>query len=330
MTLEEILVAMDCAPSKKGYQILQVLEFLYLGNSVKSTAQTLHFAESTLYRWIKRFNEKGLDALVFKGGSGRPRKIPLEKFQAEYVPIILEPARVEEDNLSAIKFHRYLREECQESLCYQTLLNYLHESKISQVVPRPSVTGKQDEERRSEYLIKFKDLVTAEREIWFCDEVGFEGDPRPRSKWVKVGSKPVAGRTSEHLRYSAIGSVNAISGELVSLVVPEVDGEIFQVYLDELSKATKERAIILVLDNASWHKSSKLNWHNITGLYLPPYSPDFNPIENLWRYMKLNYFAGWYAKTIEELIEKICSAFQDMTTNKAQIQSTTNSAYLVR
>jgi transposase len=49
------------------------------------------------------------------------------------------------------------------------------------------------------------------------------------------------------------------------------------------------KTIYLVLDNASWHKTKKLNWYHIEPLYLPPYSPDFNPIERLWQHLKSNY-----------------------------------------
>jgi transposase len=44
----------------------------------------------------------------------------------------------------------------------------------------------------------------------------------------------------------------------------------------------RNKKVILVLDNASWHKAKSLNWHHIEPVYLPPYSPDFNPIERFW------------------------------------------------
>ncbi|MCC6881209.1 MAG: transposase, partial [Verrucomicrobiales bacterium] len=44
--------------------------------------------------------------------------------------------------------------------------------------------------------------------------------------------------------------------------------------------------IWLVVDNASWHHSKALDWHHIKPLHLPPYSPDFNPIERLWQHLR--------------------------------------------
>ena len=325
---EELHLAKQSAPTKQGFIRYQALEFLYKGDSNHEVAERSGVKVRTIQRWIKLFNAEGLDGLALKGKSGRPRKIPIDKFQAEYLPIILDPKLAGEDSFTAIKFHTFLKENYEENLCYQTLLNYYHEQRLSLIVPRPNVTDKQDTEKRESFIQTIRKLAEHKKEIWFSDEVGFEGDPRPRARWVKKGSKPVNGRASEHIRFSAIGSINPLSGEIMSLVVPGADQKIFQVYLDELSKATKQREIHLVLDNASWHKANGLKWHNIKPIYLPPYSPDYNPIENLWRFMKLNFFNNWYAKTVEELIDRICIAFNSLTAQ--QIKSTTNPSHLFR
>lgn len=325
---DEVLTAMRCAPTQQGYEIYQGIKFLYQGYSIQETARLSEVTDRTVRIWVNKFNSEGLSGLAIRAKSGRPRRIPIDKFKAEYLPLVLNPEKVSEDNFTAIKFHLYLTDKQNEDLCYQTVLTYFRENSLSRVVPRPSVMDKQDKEQRERFIGQFKELTNNNKEIWFGDEVGFEGDPRPRARWVKKGSKPVNGRASEHIRFSAIGSINPASGEIFSLVVPSVDQKVFQIYLDEFHKATKGRKIILVLDNASWHKALKLTWHNITPLFLPTYSPDLNPIEMLWRFMKINHFSNWYARNVEELIEKICIAFNDLT--KEQIKSTTNPSYLLR
>ena len=100
------------------------------------------------------------------------------------------------------------------------------------------------------------------------------------------------------------------SGELSALVVDGVDTTVFQVYLDMFAEQTMGRNIVLVLDNASWHKAKALDWKHITPMYLPPYSPDLNPIERLWKVAKDRYFTQWYTKDREELIQRICDALR--------------------
>lgn len=63
--------------------------------------------------------------------------------------------------------------------------------------------------------------------------------------------------------------------------------------------------VVLVRDNASWHKSASLNWHHIESKFLPPYSPDFNRIERLWLHLKGNQLAGFLTKSGAELSDKL-------------------------
>ncbi|MDB6122078.1 MAG: hypothetical protein JWQ71_1071 [Pedosphaera sp.] len=86
----------------------------------------------------------------------------------------------------------------------------------------------------------------------------------------------------DHIRQNVIGAVCPESGALFSLMVDGMDTEVFQVYLEELAKVIPKvegKRQFLIMDNASWHKAARLNWYHFEPVYLPPYSPDFNPIE---------------------------------------------------
>src|SRR5690606_9089152 len=103
------------------------------------------------------------------------------------------------------------------------------------------------------------------------------------------------------------------SGGLFSLIVDGVDTDVFQVFLDEMAKALPPKADVrqmLILDNASWHKSARLNWHHFQAKFLPAYSPDFNPIERLWLRLKADWFWDFIARTREELTERLCTALK--------------------
>jgi len=78
---------------------------------------------------------------------------------------------------------------------------------------------------------------------------------------------------------------------------------------NDSSRSQKRR--ILILDNASWHKAARLNWHHFECKFLPSYSPDFNPIERLWLRLKADYFSDFIARSIEELNSRLCFALMD-------------------
>ena len=193
----------------------------------------------------------------------------------------------------------------------RNLLRYFHEQDIKLLVPR-RWPDRQDPEKRAAYMAVMQQILSEQsNEVWFGDECGIEGDPRPRRRWAKRGSRPRVPMTQAHLRINEAGAVCPSSGKAFALTIPYADTESFQVFIDEFVKShppTANRQILLVLDNASWHKPKRLNWHHIKPLYLPPYSPDLNPIEILWKVLKDRFFSDWYAKTLEQLEERVCAS----------------------
>jgi transposase len=83
-----------------------------------------------------------------------------------------------------------------------------------------------------------------------------------------------------------------------------------QLFLDEFTK-TLDQEIILVMDNAGWHKGLKVP-HNIEIIFLPPYSPELNPIERLWKYMKDNLLKNKIYLTLAELESSVVNFIRSL------------------
>jgi transposase len=86
--------------------------------------------------------------------------------------------------------------------------------------------------------------------------------------------------------------------------------EVFQAFLDTMANETATakqagRCVCMVPDNASWHKTKRLVWCHIVPVYVPPYSPDFNPIERIWQCLKGHGKAGYLTIFGAELGEKL-------------------------
>ena len=143
----------------------------------------------------------------------------------------------------------------------------------------------------------------------------------PRRIWAKKGSKPIFYYQGEHIRCNALGAVCPSSGDFTALLMPRADTEIFQMFLDYLNKEIKDKKICLVMDNASWHKAETLNWGNITPIYLPPYSPDFNPIEELWKVIKDRLFDIYPSRTFEQHFDKLQDVMRQLFNNKNEVKS---------
>lgn len=176
--------------------------------------------------------------------------------------------------------------------------------------PRPWPHS-QDEEKRDRFREELSELECREDvEIWFGDECGVQGDPKPRRVLAKKGSHPTISFTGTHIKENVVGAVRPSDGKFVSLIMPLMDTMIFQIFLDEMQRWVGDKRVIMIVDNATWHKAKSLNWGKIEPMYLPPYSPDLNPIERIWLSLKSNFFTNFVAKEWEELESHLSKALR--------------------
>lgn len=304
---------MEAAPNKRSYIRLNAIRSLLLGISRATVCQQFCRTERMVRLWIELFNRGGIDALITRARPGRPRKVKLERVRDLLVPVLENPAAAGQVHWTGVKIHGYLKEQLSLELGYRTAVRWLHELNFHLRVPQPW-PERQNEEERKKFQEELRVLCADPRvELWFGDESGFEGDPRPRRRWVQPGKPRTVPYLGDHLRQNVIGAVAPQSGALFSLIVDGVDTDVFQFFLDEMAKAVpKKEGVrqVFILDNASWHKATRLCWHHFEPKFLPGYSPDFNPIERLWLRVKADWFWDYFARTSEELTERLCTALK--------------------
>lgn len=323
-TLEELKVAMDAAPNKRSYIRLNAIRSLLLGIPRATVCRQFCRTGRMVRLWIEQFNRGGIDALITRHNGGRPRKVKLERVRELLLPVLENPARAGQVHWTGVKVHGFLKEELQMELGYSTAVRWLHELDFHLRVPRPW-PERQNEQERREFLEQLQVLVNDPAvELWFGDECGVEGDPRPRRRWVQPGRPRIVPYLGDHLRQNVIGVVAPQSGGFFSLIVDGVDTDVFQFFLDEMARAVPKKEGVrqlLILDNASWHKAVRLNWHHFEPKFLPGYSPDFNPIERLWLRLKADWFWDFIARTPEELTERLCAALKSFIDSPAKTAS---------
>jgi transposase len=310
---------MDCGCDNKAFRRLNAMHLLLIGADYLVVLRNSRVSDRMLRLWISRFNAQGIDGLTYRPRPGRPRKLEPEKVASEVLPLLDNPELAGETHWTVVKLCGWLREKKEIDINYRTLVRYLHEHeyvrKIPRSVPEPPNRDAWEDQREAfaEQLLDLLENPTCQ--VFFGDEAGFEGDPRPRHKWVKRGSRPTQSYHGSHVRKNVIGAVNPSTGQLVSLIVPHCDAALFQIFLDTMAEDVPKcrgKRVMLVLDNASWHKTKCLHWHHIEPVYLPPYSPDFNPIERLWQHLKGHYLAGYFTKEGKDLCNKIAESIQDL------------------
>lgn len=322
-TLAELETAAGAAVSKRSHVRMMVVKALLLGITYDQVAALYVVTRRTLSRWVERFNERGIDGLIEGRHSGRPGKITPEQ-SSGYEELIRHPERVEQTHWTGKKFHGYLTKELDQEIGYRTVVRWLHTKGFRLKVPRPWPNG-QDEEKRKAFVELLRIFLgDPEIDLWFLDETGIEGDPRPRRRWAQKGEKIRQPYQGTHLRMSVTGTVCPRTGEFYSLIFSHSDTEVFQTFLDNANRdiSLQRKRNLLILDNAAWHKRKSIRWGNFEPLFLPPYSPDLNPIERLWLVMKGEWFSDFITKYRDQLVDRLCRALTWVIDRKDQNQKT--------
>jgi transposase len=298
------------------------IQMLIVGCGRAQVCAALLVTERAVQKWVRAFNERGIDGLIVRERSGRPRK--LAGAQAESLATLLDrPEEADRTFWTARAFHGHIRQEYRIDCSYETVVRFFHEQNFALKVPQPW-PDRQDEQQRQAFRELLRALCAdAGLDLWFSDESGFLGDPRPRQRWDKRGRKTRVVKNGDHVRMNAIGMVCPRTGEFFAIETSHVDTEMFQAFLDEADRQVDRPRTrnILVLDNASWHKRASLDFHGFEPLFLPPYSPDLNPIERLWLVLKAKWFNHHVCRNRDALIERLDQALLDLIGNPEQVQS---------
>jgi transposase len=161
----------------------------------------------------------------------------------------------------------------------------------------------------------------AERLI-FLDESGAMTNMARRFGRAPIGQRVVSAVPGGHWKtVSMIGAI-AVDGVVASMAVQgSVDGEVFKVYVRQILAPQLRAGDVVVMDNLSSHKVAGVReMIEQTGaklMYLPPYSPDLNPIENIWSKIKQK-LRSIGARTLEALLDAISEAFASVTPEDCQ------------
>lgn len=164
--------------------------------------------------------------------------------------------------------------------------------------------------------------------VFVQDESRFGLMPITRRRITAKGVKPIQSVQQVFESYYIYGAVEPLTGENFFLEMPCLDSECFQVFLNELCKYYCDRYIIMLLDNGGIHKAKRLVISdNVVLLFLPPYSPELNPIERLWQDIKGKVGFSLYEK-LERLKGRVAEILKQYT--HSAIASLTGYSYLIK
>jgi len=148
----------------------------------------------------------------------------------------------------------------------------------------------------------------------FEDEAGFGRINKPKYCWCEKGVRPnVPCHHIREYRY-AYGAVEPLTGESFFLVLPYNNTICMNLFLHELSLIYPNDYIVLVCDGATWHRSNALVIpKNIELFYLPPATPEMNPIEQIWKELRKRGFRNEIFPTLEKVVDRLCETIRSLS-----------------
>ncbi len=153
-----------------------------------------------------------------------------------------------------------------------------------------------------------------EIELWFQDEARIGQKNKITRCWARKGTRPRAPHDQRTKWAYIFGAICPAKGKGAGLVMPWCDTQAMAAHLAEISKAVDPGAhAVVILDQAGWHMSAKLAIpDNITLLPLPSRSPELNPVENIWQFMRDNWLSNRIFQSYEDIVALCCEAWNKL------------------
>lgn len=160
-------------------------------------------------------------------------------------------------------------------------------------------------------------------EIWFQDEARVGQKNKITRRWARRGTRPSAPSDQRTQSAYIFGAICPARGTGAGLVLPRCNTKAMQWHLEEIASQVSPGAhAVLILDRAGWHATKRLKIpDNITLLPLPPRSPELNPVETIWQFMRENWLSNRIFHSYQQIVALCCEAWNRLIDQPWSIMS---------
>ena len=160
-------------------------------------------------------------------------------------------------------------------------------------------------------------------EIWFQDEARVGQKNKITRRWARRGTRPSAPHDQRTQSLYIFGAICPAEGKAAGLVLPRCDTYAMALHLKEISCVVTPGAhAVVLLDQAGWHTSDKLPIpDNLTLMPLPAKSPELNPVENVWQFLRDNWLSNRVFDSDRDILDHCCFAWNNLADQPWRIMS---------
>lgn len=316
----QLILAMNRAEKRGDFmKVKKILSLLLFNreNTVQEIQTLLQVSDQSVRSWIKIYLVSGLRGLRSGKSPGRPPK--LTKKQRKVLSDLLK-AGPESNGFSGSCWRSPMIQHLIEKR-FGVFYNVRYISELMHSLEfsyqkATFVASKQDKAARKEWLeVTWPKILSVSEKrnahILFGDESSFPQWGSLSYTWAPIGKQPIVQTSGSRRGYKVFGLIDYFSGRFFSKGHEgKLNADSYIAFLEDVLAKTRKH-IILVQDGAPYHKSKKvteffkLHWKRLTVYRLPSYSPDFNPIEKLWKKIKEKGIHLKYFPTFDDLKIKV-------------------------
>ncbi len=337
-TLQQLQDRAQAIPQKRLWRRVQAVVLAKQGRTAEDIARALGCSLRAVKNWVAQYNRGDIAALHERPRSGRPPRLDPQEYP-RLRQRLDAPPRPEDGvcTLRGLDIQQILAQEFGAPMCLQAVYDLLDRLDYSSLMPRP-----QHEESNPEVQEFFKEIVVEqidaiaeahpdeEIRTYFQDEARFGQKGTITRVWAPKGSRP---RAVRQLRYTSLYVLVAVcitTGATSAWIMPGRDAEVLNLFLAQMSRELPAGVhAVLIWDGAGFHTSGDVEVpSNISVIRLPPYSPELNPVENLWHYLRAHHWSNRAYQDYDELESEAAKSLCTVCLDRERVKSICNAEYV--
>jgi transposase len=324
---------------KRVWRRAQAVVLAKQGRTAQDIADALGCSLKAVKNWVAQYNAGGIDALHDRTRSGRPPL--LDPAQYPRLKQRLGDPPGPEDGVCTLRgadVRQILEREFGVLMSLQSVYDLLGRLGYSSLMPRP-----RHEDANPEVQELFKEIVAEQIEaiaeahpdeqvrVYFEDEARFGTQGTLTRVWAPKGSRPWAVRQNGREWLYVLMAVCVSTGAASALIMPELNTDVLNLFLEQFSRELPGGVhAVLIWDGAGYHTSGGLVIpDNVSLIQLPPYSPELNPVENLWHYLRSHHWSNRSYEGYEGLQEEAVRSLR-FVSEAETLKSICNADYVKR
>jgi len=328
LTKEEIVSLKDAHRLVANKRIADWIKAILMvddGYGYGEIERVLLLNESTVRRAIKRFKKRGVNGLLETKYIGGNNKL-LTNAEEKQIKVFLEINTQQ----TTIEIRDHIKTVYQVKYSLSGVTKLLHRLGFTYKKPK-IIPGKADLKKQDKFIKKYNRVKENLREndrIYFGDASHPTHNTKADYGWILKGKKNdkwIKSNTGRK-RLNLNGVINLKHQEAIVLSEETINADAVISLLEKIKKKQPKGKAYLIWDNARYHHAKKVKeWLNKNKrfkiLFLPPYSPNLNIIERLWRFYHKKVTASQYFESFEEFKRKTLDFFKNLKKYKKELSS---------